>query len=990
MAIGFERRRASLIGGGDLPTARLADTTPNLSGLQRVGDAMLAVGVREYRKKEAEAEERRSVEEQLRGMRQGRIDAQTFIGKDENGRDVELVLPQGSNAYLRGWVSAFDHVQDGKFRRSLEDRYNAIQARQVAGEITPDEATTLMRKFLSGAVESGPMHRRGYYEEMGETEISQRSGLMTLQDAREKAQTVVTDLQATVKDTLERAVSHAVAGGDPAGHFAEIERAYQSLVDMNRIGPKEAELAMANVRQLVSGQVVVSKLVEAMGRGEIGPEDVDRFGTAIETNDTTASAVVNRGYEVSPIGEKAYVPQGITSSEVFANVTDPDVRKDMGLKLRQAATDYKQQMKGYIESQELTQALAVLASDKGRAMSLDPSFRDDVDELVGRSLVQSDPFTNPQAAQAMFVHLSQTKYVPKPLAAALANMARMSDPAKVDTAIQFYRSLKTLRNRHGDAVGQALRASMPDEVVTLLEAMDEGLTLGFSPEQIVKNIETARGNDEFGLGNLITRYNDGTEGKYKGDLFELWSDTYGGVIDPEAQDAFDFAYRQNFIVLRDPQKAFEKAWEAVSSRYRASEIMLSGVERGADSLENPSDYEVKEAQPFFGLFGNSDASRYEWINDSLRQDVLDRLPDVILPPGETGEEMTTDEFAALFGQPSDPSGVSVEKWLGRTGKLVPVPGSNPEAPEYMIEMFTPEGHHLGPVMVRQGSGSRPLIVNPHLEKAQIEMKAASRRGFEAAETAARDRLKDIEAKLFFQLPLQDQDAWSSDVPMIEYVEKVKPEFMGEYNLEKGRIVEGLEAARKRYEEETGESLPPSKVGPQSLLMPRAGGVHVAAAAAATIDRVLPDGTGGDFLMRIAAQESNFGKAKGTFRPSGDKGITQVNTRSGFREVKRRIAMGEGRVWAAAQKLKNDLGLDLTNLQPDDLDKPLVAMAVARLYVEAVGKPVPSDLEGQARWWKRHYNTYLGSGTADQFVRSARKVPENWRDGWQVMPTAGEP
>jgi hypothetical protein len=99
-------------------------------------------------------------------------------------------------------------------------------------------------------------------------------------------------------------------------------------------------------------------------------------------------------------------------------------------------------------------------------------------------------------------------------------------------------------------------------------------------------------------------------------------------------------------------------------------------------------------------------------------------------------------------------------------------------------------------------------------------------------------------------------------------------------------------------------------------------------------------------------------------------MTQVNTGSGFKEVKRRIAMGQGRVWEAAQVLNQRLGLDLNNLTKDDLDKPVVAMAVARLYVEAVGKPVPADLEGQAQWWKRHYNTYLGSGTAQECVKGA--------------------
>lgn len=89
-------------------------------------------------------------------------------------------------------------------------------------------------------------------------------------------------------------------------------------------------------------------------------------------------------------------------------------------------------------------------------------------------------------------------------------------------------------------------------------------------------------------------------------------------------------------------------------------------------------------------------------------------------------------------------------------------------------------------------------------------------------------------------------------------------------------------------------------------------------------------------------------------------------------------MGEGRVWAAAQKVKRDLGIDIDQITAADLDKPLVAMTVARLYVEAVGRPVPQDVAGQAAWWKRHYNTYLGAGSPEEFMRSARKVPDNWQ------------
>lgn len=48
-----------------------------------------------------------------------------------------------------------------------------------------------------------------------------------------------------------------------------------------------------------------------------------------------------------------------------------------------------------------------------------------------------------------------------------------------------------------------------------------------------------------------------------------------------------------------------------------------------------------------------------------------------------------------------------------------------------------------------------------------------------------------------------------------------------------------------------------------------------------------------------------------------------------------------------------------------------ATAIARcIYRRAPGRlPAPDDIEGQARYWKRHFNTVLGLGTPEAFVES---------------------
>lgn len=47
-----------------------------------------------------------------------------------------------------------------------------------------------------------------------------------------------------------------------------------------------------------------------------------------------------------------------------------------------------------------------------------------------------------------------------------------------------------------------------------------------------------------------------------------------------------------------------------------------------------------------------------------------------------------------------------------------------------------------------------------------------------------------------------------------------------------------------------------------------------------------------------------------------------------------------------------------------------ATAMARVHYFRKREPLPheNDIEGMARYWKNHYNTYLGAGTIDGFKR----------------------
>lgn len=52
-----------------------------------------------------------------------------------------------------------------------------------------------------------------------------------------------------------------------------------------------------------------------------------------------------------------------------------------------------------------------------------------------------------------------------------------------------------------------------------------------------------------------------------------------------------------------------------------------------------------------------------------------------------------------------------------------------------------------------------------------------------------------------------------------------------------------------------------------------------------------------------------------------------------------------------------------------------AAALCRAHYFRRPEPLPAagDVEGQAAYWKRHYNTRFGKGTPDQYVRDWREL-----------------
>jgi len=65
------------------------------------------------------------------------------------------------------------------------------------------------------------------------------------------------------------------------------------------------------------------------------------------------------------------------------------------------------------------------------------------------------------------------------------------------------------------------------------------------------------------------------------------------------------------------------------------------------------------------------------------------------------------------------------------------------------------------------------------------------------------------------------------------------------------------------------------------------------------------------------------------------------------------------------------GLDCNNL----IKNLSYACAMARVHYLRVKEPLPVDLEGQAAYYKQHYNTPGGKGTAKQYIQNFKRLVE---------------
>jgi hypothetical protein len=139
-----------------------------------------------------------------------------------------------------------------------------------------------------------------------------------------------------------------------------------------------------------------------------------------------------------------------------------------------------------------------------------------------------------------------------------------------------------------------------------------------------------------------------------------------------------------------------------------------------------------------------------------------------------------------------------------------------------------------------------------------------------------------------------------------------------------------------------------------------------------IERVLrgigyysPEAT--QLLLGTAAQESAFGTylvqkgsgpARGPFQmePTTEKCIWENYLAHRF-DLRTQLIMDSG------VSMPSPLDME-TNL--------LYSIAMARIHYLRKPGAIPKDLEGQAKYWKKFYNTELGKGAVEEYIENYRR------------------
>jgi hypothetical protein len=121
----------------------------------------------------------------------------------------------------------------------------------------------------------------------------------------------------------------------------------------------------------------------------------------------------------------------------------------------------------------------------------------------------------------------------------------------------------------------------------------------------------------------------------------------------------------------------------------------------------------------------------------------------------------------------------------------------------------------------------------------------------------------------------------------------------------------------------------------------------------------------DFMVRVAAVETCYGLA------TNNVDIWQIDPIA-FKDTK--DTKSHPSLKKKLEKIKTQKNIDWKSLSQSEMESSSLKNAIAaRLVLSNIPSSVPSDLEGQAKYWKDNYNTSAGGGTVNDFIRKSSNL-----------------
>ena len=147
----------------------------------------------------------------------------------------------------------------------------------------------------------------------------------------------------------------------------------------------------------------------------------------------------------------------------------------------------------------------------------------------------------------------------------------------------------------------------------------------------------------------------------------------------------------------------------------------------------------------------------------------------------------------------------------------------------------------------------------------------------------------------------------------------------------------------------------------------------------------PDATA--LLRELVIKESNMGQNPNTYKMVTSKkfgrgrfGVAQVDEVS-FNDTQARLRGDKGQpqgLVSQVEKIKAASGIDLLDVEYEDLRDPVLSAMYARLHFMKNSDPISDTVEGRAAAWKKHYNSKAGKGKPEQYTKDVRSYDKKWK------------